>query len=94
MEKTKREMLNLVEDLIIKKGFPKDIIINTKRKIKSKYSNKTINYENEIILVFNNSEKVKVNEVFYYRHVETVVNHINNLIEILKEENSIIKRGD
>lgn len=93
MEKTKREMLNLVEDLIIEKGFPKDIIVNTKRKIKSKYSNKTINYENEIILVFN-SEKVKVNEVFYYKHVATVVNHINNLIEILKEENSTIKRGD
>lgn len=89
MMNSKREMLILIEDLIDKKGFPIDIKINTKHYIKSKIDkNKTLRYENEIILVFND-EEIKVNEVFYYTHVATIICHINDLIEQLKKEQNI-----
>lgn len=53
--------------------------------MKSKINNKILNYENEIILIFTDTS-IKVNEVFYYRHVPTIVDTIKQFIDILKEE--------
>lgn len=86
MERSKHQMLIYIEDLVNLHGFPIEIKINTKRKMKSKISNKILNYENEIILIFTDTS-IKVNEVFYYSHVPTIVDTIKRFIDILKEEN-------
>ena len=83
----KQKMLILVEDIIKENGYPNSIEIHSKNIQKSKITKgKELRYENEILMCYENGKNFKVNEVFYYSHCQTVIDTIENLIEILKFE--------